>query len=45
LQGELFMRALLGTTPSPGREEVDRHARRSVTRLMRAYAASGPHRA
>ena len=45
LQGELFMRALLGTIPTPGREEIDRHARRAVTRLMRAYAASGPHRA
>ena len=45
LQGELFTRALLGTIPSPGREEIDRHARRAVTRLMRAYAPSGPHRA
>ena len=45
LQGELFTRALLGTIPSPHREEIDRHARRAVTRLMRAYAASGPHRA
>src|SRR5438445_268824 len=42
LQGELFMRALLGTIPTPGREEIDRHARRAVTRLTRAYAASGP---
>ena len=39
LQGELFSRALLGTIPAPGREEIDRHARRAVTRLMRAYAA------
>jgi hypothetical protein len=38
LQGELFMRALLGTIPSPSSEETDRHARRAVTRLMRAYA-------
>ena len=45
LQGELFTRALLGTIPSPHRDEIDRHARRAVTRLMRAYAASGPHRA
>ncbi|MEH2551247.1 AcrR family transcriptional regulator [Bradyrhizobium sp. AZCC 2262] len=45
LQGELFTRALLGTIPSPHREEIDRHARRAVTRLMRAYAASDPHRA
>ena len=45
LQGELFTRALLGTIPSPGREEIDRHARRAVTRLMRAYAVSGPHKA
>jgi len=45
LQGELFMRALLGMIPSPGREEIDRHARRAVTRLMRAYAPTGPHRA
>src|SRR6185369_15909848 len=44
LQGELFMRALLGTIPSPHRDEIDRHARRAVTRLMRAYAASGPRR-
>ena len=44
LQGELFMRALLGTIPSPGREEIDRHARRAVTRLVRAYAVSGPHK-
>jgi TetR/AcrR family transcriptional repressor of mexJK operon len=41
LQGELFSRALLGTIPSPGREEIDRHAMRAVTRLMRAYAPSG----
>ena len=41
LQGELFSRALLGTIPAPGREEIDRHARRAVTRLMRAYAPSG----
>ena len=41
LQGELFSRALLGTIPAPGRDEIDRHARRAVTRLMRAYAPSG----
>jgi len=40
LQGELFMRALLGTIPPPSREEIDRHARRAVTRLMRAYVVS-----
>jgi hypothetical protein len=45
LQGELFTRALLGTIPTPSREEIDRHARRAVTRLMRAYAPSGSHRA
>ena len=45
LQGELFTRALLGTIPTPSREEIDRHARRAVTRLMRAYAPSGRHRA
>jgi hypothetical protein len=45
LQGELFMRALLGMIPSPRREEINRHARRAVTRLMRAYAVSGPHKA
>ncbi|WP_057862135.1 TetR/AcrR family transcriptional regulator [Bradyrhizobium lablabi] len=39
LQGELFMRALLGTIPVPPRPEIDRHAQRAVTRLMRAYAA------
>ncbi len=44
LQGELFMRVLLGTMPAPGREEIERHARRAVTRLMRAYAASGRHK-
>lgn len=38
LQGELFMRALLGTIPSPNREDIDRHARGAVTRLLRAYA-------
>src|SRR3954454_14083023 len=45
LQGELFTRALLGTIPAPSREEIDRHARRAVTRLIRAYAPSGRHRA
>ena len=40
LQGELFTRALLGTIPAPGRQEIERHARRAVTRLMRAYAPS-----
>jgi len=44
LQGELFTRALLGTIPSPGREEIDRHARRAVARLIRAYAPSGPRK-
>lgn len=39
LQGELFTRALLGTTPAPTQDEIDRHARRAVMRLMRAYAA------
>jgi TetR/AcrR family transcriptional regulator, mexJK operon transcriptional repressor len=39
LQGELFTRALLGTIATPSREEIERHARRAVTRLMRAYAA------
>jgi AcrR family transcriptional regulator len=39
LQGELFSRALLGTIPAPSREEIDRHAKRAVARLMRAYAA------
>jgi hypothetical protein len=38
LQGELFSRALLGTILAPSREEIDRHAKRAVTRLMRAYA-------
>ena len=36
---------VLGTIPAPGREEIDRHARRAVTRLMRAYAPSGRHKA
>jgi AcrR family transcriptional regulator len=40
LQGELFTRALLGTIPAPSREEIERHARRAVVRLMRAYAPS-----
>jgi AcrR family transcriptional regulator len=39
LQGELFTRALLGTIPAPSREEIDKQAKRAVTRLMRAYAA------
>ena len=40
LQGELFTRALLGTIPAPGRDEIERHARRAVARLMRAYTPS-----
>jgi TetR/AcrR family transcriptional repressor of mexJK operon len=38
LQGELFTRALLGVTPPPSSQEIERHARRAMTRLIRAFA-------
>jgi TetR/AcrR family transcriptional repressor of mexJK operon len=38
LQGELYMRALLGTIAAPSSKEIERHARRAMTRLVRAYA-------
>jgi len=40
LQGELYMRALLGTIAVPSAKEIERHARRAMTRLVRAYAPS-----
>jgi TetR/AcrR family transcriptional regulator, mexJK operon transcriptional repressor len=40
LQGELFMRALLGATPPPSAREIERHARRAMTRLVHAFAPS-----
>jgi AcrR family transcriptional regulator len=38
LQGELFMRALLGAVPPPSAREIERHAHRAMTRLVRAFA-------
>jgi AcrR family transcriptional regulator len=40
LQGELFMRALLGAAPVPGAREIERHAHRAMTRLVHAFAPS-----
>jgi AcrR family transcriptional regulator len=40
LQGELFMRALLGTIPPPSAREIERHAHRAMTRLVHAFAPS-----
>jgi AcrR family transcriptional regulator len=40
LQGELYMRALLGTAPPPGPAMIEAHARRAMTRLVRAYVPS-----
>ena len=40
LQGELFMRALLGSAPPPTAREIERHARRAMTRLVHAFAPS-----
>jgi TetR/AcrR family transcriptional repressor of mexJK operon len=42
LQGELFMRALLGATPPPSAREIERHAHRAMTRLVHAFAPA-PH--
>jgi AcrR family transcriptional regulator len=42
LQGELYTRALLGTIPAPSREDIEKHARRAMTRLVRAFAPSQP---
>jgi hypothetical protein len=41
LQGELFVRALVGAIPPPGAQEIESHAHRAMTRLVRAFA---PHR-
>jgi TetR/AcrR family transcriptional repressor of mexJK operon len=38
LQGELFMRALLGAAPPPSAREIERHAHRAMTRLVHAFA-------
>jgi AcrR family transcriptional regulator len=43
LQGELFMRALIGATPPPSAREIERHAHRAMTRLVHAFAPA-PHR-
>jgi AcrR family transcriptional regulator len=40
LQGELYVRALLGTNAKPSRKDIEAHARRAMTRLVRAYAPS-----
>ena len=40
LQGELYMRALLGAIAVPGPKDIDAHARRAMNRLVRAYAPS-----
>ena len=41
LQGDLYMRALLGVIPPPGREDIEKHADRAMARLVRAFAPSG----
>jgi AcrR family transcriptional regulator len=38
LQGELLTRALLGVIPPPTNAEIQRHARRAMARLLRAFA-------
>jgi AcrR family transcriptional regulator len=43
LQGELFMRALLGAAPPPSAREIERHARRAMTRLVSAFARPRNH--
>jgi TetR/AcrR family transcriptional regulator, mexJK operon transcriptional repressor len=40
LQGELYTRALLGTIAVPSGKEIEKHAKRAMTRLVRAYAPS-----
>jgi AcrR family transcriptional regulator len=42
LQGELYMRALLGIIATPSHDEIAAHARRAMERLVRAYAPAGP---
>jgi TetR/AcrR family transcriptional repressor of mexJK operon len=44
LQGELFGRALLGTIPPPGSQDIEKHARRAMTRLVRAFAPQRANR-
>jgi AcrR family transcriptional regulator len=43
LQGELYTRALLGTIAVPVSKEIEAHASRAMTRLVRAYAPSRRH--
>jgi AcrR family transcriptional regulator len=38
LQGELFMRALIGAIPPPTAQEIESHAHRAMRRLVRAFA-------
>jgi AcrR family transcriptional regulator len=42
LQGELFMRALIGAIPPPGAQEIESHAHRAMRRLVRAFAPARP---
>lgn len=37
LQGELYTRALLGIIPAPSHDDIEKHARRAMTRLVRAF--------
>jgi TetR/AcrR family transcriptional repressor of mexJK operon len=45
LQGELYTRALLGAIPTPNAADIERHAHRAMTRLMRAFAPSATREA
>jgi TetR/AcrR family transcriptional repressor of mexJK operon len=38
LQGELFMRTLMGAIPPPSAREIESHAHRAMTRLVHAFA-------
>jgi TetR/AcrR family transcriptional regulator, mexJK operon transcriptional repressor len=45
LQGELYTQALLGVIPPPGSRDIEKHARRAMARLVRAFAPSPQRRA
>lgn len=38
MRGELFYEVLAGQAPPPAKADVERHAKRAITRLLKAYA-------
>ncbi len=43
LRGEFYTQALLGVIPPPSTRDIEKHARRAMARLVRAFAPSQRH--